>query len=332
MLSRDLEERLARLARSTERDGVSELTIVKRLHLEPTRYKHLTKVTLNDDGELFVLDAPNSLVAKFAPDGSYEGRIARRGRARGALYLPVDIAVANGKLYVLEFDPRRITILTFSGDLIDTIHYGQLRLSLHALQPEEDGSILVVGQSHTGTDAYIHRLSPEGRVMSSMGSKELIYGAVPSGTSYGHSRFQRHRSGLLMTSVVKYQILRIERDDVHPLRDVTSPEMVLPKSEIPTSPDPAEGYKGFYDWRATWAPIDAFVVVKDTAVIQRQVLSPLRYATDVWDLGTGRRVLTFSTNYLAVAQHHDHVYWMIPPDMPGATGEVIVTLPPGNRL
>lgn len=64
---------------------------------------HPRGVAVRADGEIFVLDATEPPVERFAADGAYRGPLGRRGGGPGEFQFPVGLMLSGDTLYVRDF-------------------------------------------------------------------------------------------------------------------------------------------------------------------------------------------------------------------------------------
>jgi len=125
---------------------------------------------IDGNGNVLVADTGNGRIEKFSPTGSFLSVIASKGSGHGQLGEPNGIAVdRSGNIYVAEVaSNHRVQKLAPDGTFIaewkgpDIGFYGPRRI---AIGP--DDSVYVVDQGR----ARIVKLSPDGHVLSSWGSK-----------------------------------------------------------------------------------------------------------------------------------------------------------------
>jgi DNA-binding beta-propeller fold protein YncE len=125
---------------------------------------------IDGNGNILVADTGNGRIEKFSPTGSFLGAIASKGSGHGQLGEPNGIAVdRSGNIYVAEVaSNHRVQKLASDETFIaewkgpDAGFYGPRRI---AIGP--DDSVYVLDQGRT----RIVKLSPDGQVLSSWGSK-----------------------------------------------------------------------------------------------------------------------------------------------------------------
>lgn len=92
-------------------------------------------IAIDDQGNIYILDAGNHRIQKFGPDGKYITTIGNRGQGPGEFYFPLSLDLdPNGYLYVSDPQNQRVQILKPDGEEYKTISFhetpaGTIRLS-----------------------------------------------------------------------------------------------------------------------------------------------------------------------------------------------------------
>ena len=93
-------------------------------------------VAIDDDGEIYVLDAGNQRVVVFDFDGNVVRQFGRRGDGPGEFTLGLDwgdsIQLAENGVIVLEQDMNRVQVLDRSGEPITGFSYSRVATSMYS--------------------------------------------------------------------------------------------------------------------------------------------------------------------------------------------------------
>jgi sugar lactone lactonase YvrE len=81
-------------------------------------------IAIDDQGNIYVLDAGNHRIQKFDPDGKYLATFGRRGQGPGEFYMPSSLDLDNqGYMYVSDPQNQRVQILKPDGTEHKTISF-----------------------------------------------------------------------------------------------------------------------------------------------------------------------------------------------------------------
>ncbi|MDH4219130.1 MAG: NHL repeat-containing protein [Candidatus Aminicenantes bacterium] len=79
-------------------------------------------ISVDEAGNLFILDSGNHRIQKFSPEGKYIATVGRKGQGPREFNSPLSIDIdVNGYLYISDPNNRRIHILTPEGGEYKTI-------------------------------------------------------------------------------------------------------------------------------------------------------------------------------------------------------------------
>jgi hypothetical protein len=97
------------------------LELVRKIGDVDTEDEHLafnypSDVTVDHDGNIYVLDSANTRIQKFGPDGKYQATIGRKGQGPGEFLMPDAIAFdKDGNLVVADSPQARIQVIIGGG-------------------------------------------------------------------------------------------------------------------------------------------------------------------------------------------------------------------------
>jgi predicted membrane-bound mannosyltransferase/sugar lactone lactonase YvrE len=143
----------------------------------PGAFAHLTGVTVDGQGGIYVADTGNNRIQKFSADGEFVAQVGGTGTEPGRFNQPSDIAVgADGTVYVVDTWNHRIQV--FDSALKFVAEFGRPAGDLEDPEPDQmwgpraitfaaDGNLLV---SDTGTNR-LKVFSPAGQVVRVVGSR-----------------------------------------------------------------------------------------------------------------------------------------------------------------
>ncbi|HSQ79003.1 MAG TPA: NHL repeat-containing protein [Candidatus Bathyarchaeia archaeon] len=103
------------------------LELVRKIGDVDTEDEHLafnfpSDVTVDKDGNIYVLDSANSRVQKFGPDGQYLATIGRKGQGPGEFIMPDTIDFdMDGNLVVADMTQNRIHVIIGGGKDVRSI-------------------------------------------------------------------------------------------------------------------------------------------------------------------------------------------------------------------
>jgi sugar lactone lactonase YvrE len=81
-------------------------------------------IAIDDQGNIYILDAGNHRIQKFGPDGKYITTIGNRGQGPGEFYFPLSLDLdPKGYLYVSDPQNQRVQILKPDGEDYKTISF-----------------------------------------------------------------------------------------------------------------------------------------------------------------------------------------------------------------
>jgi tripartite motif-containing protein 2/3 len=74
-----------------------------------------TAIAISDHGQAYVLDGVNGRVMVFNRRGQFKFRFGKMGSQAGKLQLPMDIHIANQRVYIADTGNHRISIFDLKG-------------------------------------------------------------------------------------------------------------------------------------------------------------------------------------------------------------------------
>ncbi len=139
-------------------------------------------IAMDDQGNIYILDAGNHRIQKFRTDGKYVITIGRRGQGPGEFYLPLSLDLdSNGYLYVSDPQNQRIQILTPEGEEHKTLSFhetpaGTIRLTKSGdLVMGKGGIVFAFGPGGSREPEKLMKLlDPEGNILAEFG-EPIIY-------------------------------------------------------------------------------------------------------------------------------------------------------------
>jgi sugar lactone lactonase YvrE len=146
---------------------------------EHVAFNHPNDVAVDKDGNIYVLDAGNTRIQKFGPDGRYLATIGRKGQGPGEFILPGGLDLdKDGNLVVGDTTQSRVHVIIDGGRDARSIVLKDERV--YGLRCLSDGGF--VGRASTYvyptrdqpvpkiTDRRLfRRLGPDGRITASFG-------------------------------------------------------------------------------------------------------------------------------------------------------------------
>ena len=136
-------------------------------------------IAIDDQSNIYVLDAGNHRIQKFDPDGKYLATFGRRGQGPAEFYLPSSLDLDyQGYMYVSDPQNQRVQILKPDGTEHKTISFHQIRAGI--VRVNESGELimgkggLMIGFGIGGSDSQelpkiIKVLDMEGNVQREFG-------------------------------------------------------------------------------------------------------------------------------------------------------------------
>ena len=236
------------------RPDVEGRLIIGRAGDTPGALNDPSAVAVDGEGNLYVADAGNARIQKFAPDGGFLTATGSAGAGEGQFNQPGDLAVdGQGNVYVIDTWNHRVQ--KFDSDLKYIATWGEGATSLLApgdygmwgprsVTVDGDGNVWVVD---TGT-SRARKFSPTGELLATLGEQGREQGQFrePVGIAFdattgdiliadvGNARIQRFDAKL--NPVAAYPIA--EWQDLDP---TNKPDMAaLPDGRLLAS-DPAHG-------------------------------------------------------------------------------------------
>ncbi|MGD2245407.1 MAG: NHL repeat-containing protein [Candidatus Aminicenantes bacterium] len=101
-------------------------------------------IAIDDQGNIYILDAGNHRIQKFGPDGKYITTLGNRGQGPGEFFLPLSLDIdPNGYLYVSDPQNQRIQILNPDGEEHKTLSFHETPAGTIRLKKSGD---LVMGK------------------------------------------------------------------------------------------------------------------------------------------------------------------------------------------
>jgi len=147
---------------------------------ENVAFNHPSGVAVDKDGNIYVLDAGNTRIQKFGPDGKYLATIGRKGQGPGEFIMPNGLDIdKDGNLVVADTAQSRLHVIVGGGRDARSVILKDERI--YGLRCLSDGGF--VGRA--STYAYpmrnqpvpkiadmrlFRRLAPDGRVTASFGT------------------------------------------------------------------------------------------------------------------------------------------------------------------
>lgn len=146
---------------------------------EHVAFNHPNDVAVDKDGNIYVLDAGNTRIQKFGPDGRYLATIGRKGQGPGEFILPGGLDLdKNGNLVVGDTTQSRVHVIIDGGRDARSIVLKDERV--YGLRCLSDGGF--VGRASTyvyptrdqpvpkiADRRLFRRLGPDGRITASFG-------------------------------------------------------------------------------------------------------------------------------------------------------------------
>ncbi|MCJ7680229.1 MAG: 6-bladed beta-propeller, partial [Candidatus Aminicenantes bacterium] len=177
---------------------------------------------LDSTGNIYVLDAGNSRVQKYDPDGGYLQTIGKAGQGPGELNSPVALAIDGQKnLFVAE--AQKMHVFDESGNFKRSY---SLEHRLSGFFVNEDGGIVVTGAKRVeeGTRQVVVLMDEDGhitRTLQEFSDVKIVTkkgeGAVTSFKAYHQysnalSRASSEDGGILYGYPTEYKIYKAARD------------------------------------------------------------------------------------------------------------------------
>ncbi len=130
-----------------------------------TAFYQVRGVVASEEGNIFVLDAGNSRVQMFGPDGSYLRTLGGPGQGPGELQTPFGIAITGDRIVVNDFGNNRLSSWSLDGEHLSDVTPPQ-RISAPFMNVLADGSIVAFGseidRETMAQKRTLVRYSPEG--------------------------------------------------------------------------------------------------------------------------------------------------------------------------
>lgn len=153
--------------------GIKEvLSIGKTEGEEEYMFSQLRDITVDDAGNIYVLDIKEANVKKFSKDGEYIKSIGKKGQGPGEIGMPAFITISKQNEIVVE-DPmsRRFAFFSFDGDFIKNLSFA--KMSLVQIELDKEGNI-IGGTIDMKKQVYeVRKVSPEIDFICSYGSSPL---------------------------------------------------------------------------------------------------------------------------------------------------------------
>lgn len=154
-----------------QNDTVSEITLKAISELGgrygESNYTFSSPWTLEVDEEnnLYILDANNNRIMVYAPDGKFLRQIGSIGSGKGEFYACWDFALdGKGRIYVADAGNSRVQILTQEGDYIREFPVDH---QIRVIEVGPDNN-LYVNSDPSKSKKLVRVLSPEGKSLSSI--------------------------------------------------------------------------------------------------------------------------------------------------------------------
>ena len=133
-------------------------------------------IVLDEDGNMYILDAGNCRVQKFDPEGKFLASFGREGQGPGEFNSPSSLDIdAEGNLIVADRRARKMQIFTKEGSLLKTITMAKISFSnVYALNSglmatTGTGGYDIEGKDNEPLPKLIRLLDSEGNVQREFG-------------------------------------------------------------------------------------------------------------------------------------------------------------------
>lgn len=136
-------------------------------------------IVIDEQGNIYILDAGNHRIQKFDPDGNYLATFGRRGQGPGEFFFPASLDLdSQGYMYISDPQNQRIQILKPDGTEHKTISFHQTPAGIVRLNNSDElvmgkGGIMIGirgGESESeGLPKLIKVLDMEGNVQKEYG-------------------------------------------------------------------------------------------------------------------------------------------------------------------
>lgn len=137
---------------------------------EPGQFNDPTGVAVTDE-EVFVSDARNSRIQVFDKQGNFKRAFGHQQLGR-----PMNLVIANGKLYVPDYFKDVIQIFTLGGDFVTAVEPQDGFDSPGGVAVRSDGSLLV---ADTYASRIVH-MTADGRVLRIWGQNGETHFSYPT--------------------------------------------------------------------------------------------------------------------------------------------------------
>ncbi|MFL0796607.1 MAG: SMP-30/gluconolactonase/LRE family protein [Cellvibrionaceae bacterium] len=138
---------------------------------DPAKFGSPVGIIVDEAGYIYVSDIANGTVKKIDSTGETVATIGSQGSGDGELNIPMDMAYADGKIYVPELGNKRVQVFdTASGELLQIIGEGVVG-SVRSVAVADNGDVYAL-------DEFNHRVvvfNPDGSVKTIIGS----FGVAP---------------------------------------------------------------------------------------------------------------------------------------------------------
>ena len=270
--------------------GESHITPVSRIPI-PRDIFIVESLSAAKDGSFVMLDANSFLLLKIEADGTVI-KSGKRGQGPGELYNPWAVTVAEGRVYVTDYQMIHVF------NLVDLSFIERIKTSNNAMAISVRGNEIYLATSTYPTDGYgIQVLDLSGkdlrhfyehRAADAPAEMQIPHFAVGS---EGHFYLLHHQ---------EYRIDILDRQGKEVLK---LPVAVSPKYRPVTSLAKLEKKIGqsmasWNRWKTEWSVSSGIAIVKDRYLWLcfeelQDDLRTKRYFVDVYDLTTGTKMLSW---------------------------------------
>lgn len=107
---------------------------------------HPSDISIDKDGNIYVLDSGNFRIQKYDPEGNYMATFGRKGQGPGEFEGPESIDIdADGNIYIADPGNNRVSVLSQDGKELRTFKTGKLVIPF---------KLLPTGDILTGTSTF----------------------------------------------------------------------------------------------------------------------------------------------------------------------------------
>ncbi len=111
-------------------------------------FHHPKDITVDRQGNIYILDTDNFRIQKLSPDGDFLLRMGKKGRKKGQLHYPVAIDIdPENKLTVYDMGTNRFDLYDTAGKYERSYH---IKIIPDVFKYNSDGYLLIPGNSYSG--------------------------------------------------------------------------------------------------------------------------------------------------------------------------------------